>query len=180
VTDDEVAHLRELYGDPKTVALVLLLAYANFQDRLLLGLGAKVEPGGPYPPLDIRFAKDDHPAAPERPNPLPRVAARDSGFLNDPEWTSLDAAELQKAMAEQRSRPPRIPVPIWEEVRKVLGEKGGADRPPLRIKWSLTCLGYQAELATAWSACLRAFAEDARQDRVFEESLFWVITLSLH
>ena len=99
-------------------------------------------------------------------------------MLNDPEWTSLDAAELQKAIAEQRSRPSRIPVPAWEEARKVLPENG-RDRPPLRIKWSLTCIGYQPELAMAWGACMRAFAEDAKQDRVFEESLFWVITRTL-
>ena len=33
--------------------------------------------------------------------------------------------------------------------------------------------------ANAWSACTRAFAEDAKQDRVFEELLFWVVTRSL-
>jgi alkylhydroperoxidase family enzyme len=180
VTDDEVAHLRELYGDQKTVALVLLLAFANFQDRLLLGLGVNVEPGGPYPPLDIHFAKDDRASSPARPNPVARLAARDSGFVNDPEWTSLDAAELQKAMSAQRSHPPRIPVPSWEDVRKALPESVSANRPPLRIKWSLTCIGYQPELAMAWGACMRAFAEDAKQDRVFEESLFWVITRTLH
>jgi hypothetical protein len=27
---------------------------------------------------------------------------------------------------------------------------------------------------------MRAFREDSRQDRVFEETLFWVITRSLH
>jgi hypothetical protein len=41
-------------------------------------------------------------------------------------------------------------------------------------------LGYQPELAAGWFACLGAFNRDAKQDRVFEESLFWVITRSLH
>ena len=40
-------------------------------------------------------------------------------------------------------------------------------------------LRYQPELAAAWGNCTRAFAQEARQDRVFEESLFWVVTRSL-
>ena len=41
-------------------------------------------------------------------------------------------------------------------------------------------MGYQPELAQGWGACMRSFAEEAKQDRVFEESLFWVITRTLH
>jgi hypothetical protein len=41
------------------------------------------------------------------------------------------------------------------------------------------CIGYQPELAAAWSACTRAFGREANQDRVFEESLFWVVTRTL-
>ena len=41
-------------------------------------------------------------------------------------------------------------------------------------------MGYQPELAAAWSACTRAFREEAKQDRVFEESLFWVVTRTIH
>ena len=51
---------------------------------------------------------------------------------------------------------------------------------PIRIQWSLVCMGYQPELAAAWSACTRAFGEEAKQDRVFEESLFWVVTRTIH
>jgi hypothetical protein len=40
-------------------------------------------------------------------------------------------------------------------------------------------MGYQPELATGWSACTRAFGDEAKQDRVFEESLFWVVTRSI-
>jgi hypothetical protein len=81
-------------------------------------------------------------------------------------------------MDDQRNRPARLRVPTWDEVRAKLppGQQG---RPPVRIRWSLVCAGYQPELAGAWSACTRAFAEESRQDRVFEESLFWVVTRSL-
>ena len=53
-------------------------------------------------------------------------------------------------------------------------------KAPIRIKWSLVCVGYQPRLALAWSACMRSFGEEAKQDRVFEESLFWVVTRTIH
>jgi hypothetical protein len=180
VTDAEVARLIQLYGEKKTVALVLLLAYANFQDRLLLGLGATVEKGGPYPPLKLRFARDAHASAPARPKQEERaIAPASASLFRDPQWLALDFAQLQKAMDAQRERPPRISVPTWEEARKGLPQERWATRPPLRIKWSLTCLANQPELALAWGDCTGAFAQDAKQDRVFEETLFWVITRSL-
>ena len=70
-------------------------------------------------------------------------------------------------------------MPSWEEVRKQ-GVPARPDGAPLRIQWSLVCLGYQPELAGAWFTCLRTFQDEAAQDRVFEESLFWVITRSIH
>jgi alkylhydroperoxidase family enzyme len=179
VTDDEVARLRQLHGDEKTVALVLLLAYANFQDRLLLALGVDVEPDGPYPARDLRVAKDSRASAPERPPVQARAGFGLSLPFADAEWTALEFGELQRALDAQRARPTRIPVPTWEEARKSLPPEAYANRPPLRIGWSLVCLGYQPELAGAWSACTRAFAEDSKQDRVFEELLFWVVTRSL-
>lgn len=179
VTDAEVARLRQLHGDQNTVALVLLLAYANFQDRLLLAIGAEVEPGGPYPPRDVRFAADAHAVASDRPPIESRVSARASAVCNDPDWTGVAFGELQKSMDEQRAREPRISVPRWEDVSKAYPPEVVAKRPPLRIKWSLVCMGYQPELAKAWGACTGAFAADAKQDRVFEETLFWVVTRSL-
>jgi alkylhydroperoxidase family enzyme len=177
VTDSEMARLRQLHGDQNTVALALLLAYANFQDRLLLAVGAQVEPGGPYPPREFVFAKDARAVTPERPPIETRVSAR-SSVVADSDWTGIAFGELQKSMEEQRAREPRIPVPRWEDAKKALSE-AAANRPPLRIKWSLVCLGYQPELAKAWGACMSAFAADAKQDRVFEETLFWVVTRSL-
>ncbi len=66
VTDEEMAALVELYGAEKVVAIVHTLAFANFQDRILLALGVKVEPEGPLPPLDVHLdpakVKEDLPA----------------------------------------------------------------------------------------------------------------------
>jgi hypothetical protein len=90
----------------------------------------------------------------------------------------MDFAALQELLEAQRDRRSRIRVPSWEEVRALVapGSSGG---PPLRIGWSLVCAGYQPELAKGWSACTRAFGEESKQDRVFEESVFWVITRSI-
>jgi alkylhydroperoxidase family enzyme len=179
VTDEEFAGLVKQYGDRQVVAMVLLLAYANFQDRLLLTLGVPVEAGGPLPPLPVRFQKDGPmPQAPPRRPPGGAAGQGPSGGA-DPEWAKLDLAALQKEMERQRSRPPRIAVPPWEEVKRVL-PPGYPSNRPVRIRWTLVCMGYQPELTAAWFGCTRTFAEEARQDRVFEESLFWVITRSLN
>jgi alkylhydroperoxidase family enzyme len=180
VTDAEVAHLRKVYGDGQVVAMVLLVAYANFQDRLVLALGLPVEEGGPLPPLRVRFVKA---ASDETPEVPPRRAPRETGLPDLPRraeevaWSPADYGELQRTLDLQRARPGRIPVPPWDEVRQHLPNP--PDRP-VRIRWSLVCLGYQPELAQGWSACTRAFGEEARQDRVFEESLFWVVTRTLN
>jgi alkylhydroperoxidase family enzyme len=178
VSDEEVKALIKMYGEKDVVAMVLLLAHANFQDRLLLVLGVPVEEGGPLPPAEVRFARGgEPPAVPARnaPEPLtkaPRLAPAE-------EWTPFDFTGLQSRLSQQRDRPGRIAVPSWEDVVRVL-PKGVPTNRPTRIRWSLVCAGYQPELAFAWSACTRAFGEEAKQDRVFEESLFWVVTRTLN
>jgi hypothetical protein len=180
VTDEEVTALVRTHGDRRVVAMVLLLAYANFQDRLVLTLGLSPEREAPLPPLDVRFRKG--PDAPSRPAPPARARPAEgpagADRIGDAEWQAPDFARLKQQMEGQKARAGRIAVPSWEEVRKLL-PPGRASGPPLRIKWSLVCLGYQPELAGGWSACMGTFAQEARQDRVFEESLFWVITRSL-
>ncbi len=180
VTDDEVADLTRAYGEKRVVAMVLLLAYANFQDRLVLTLGLSPESEHPLPPLAVHFRTG--PDDPPRPAPAARAkpAETPTGLerIGDAEWRALDFERLQQQMEGQRARAGRIAVPSWDEVRKLL-PPGKAPARPLRIKWSLVCLGYQPELARGWSACTSAFGREAKQDRVFEESLFWVVTRSL-
>ncbi len=179
VTDEEMAALVKLHGEKQVVGMVVLLAYANFQDRLLLALGVPVESGGPLPPLDVRFPRAAIPPAPSsarKPDDAPAPAA--VAKVSDPDWTGLNLADLQKELEKQKARPPRVPVPSWEEVRKGLPPDYPADRPS-RVRWTLVCLGYQPELSAAWLRTMRTFGEEAKQDRVFEESLFWVITRSL-
>lgn len=178
VTDAEVSQLMGHYGDKQVVAMVLLLAYANFQDRLILALGVPLETGGPLPAFPMRFKNDAGIAAPPRPKQAD-TAASVSPRVRDTEWLSLNIGDLHKNMDAQRARQPRILVPTWDEVQKNLPKTVSSGRT-LRIKWSLVCMGYQPELAQAWGACTRAFGQEAKQDRVFEESLFWVVTRTLH
>jgi hypothetical protein len=161
------------------VAMVLLLAYANFQDRLVLALNLPPERTSLSSPLEIHFVKkDDTPKAPVRISPKDALPEKDHLRVKDREWLEADYGLLQKTMEVQRGRAGRIPVPSWESVRPLMPSNYPADKP-LKIRWSLVCMGYQPELAAGWSACTRAFAQESEQDRVFEESLFWVITRSL-
>lgn len=179
VTDEEVARLLKPYGEKQLVAMVLLLAYANFQDRLLLALDLPVEEEGPLMPLNVRFARKPAEAAPRPPSQTASTSVSrkviEPGATDD--WRARDFNSLQSAMEEQRSRQARVSVPDWEDVKKGLPSWYNRDKPS-RIRWSLVCLGHQPELAVGWFACLRTFAQEAKQDRVLEESLFWVITRS--
>jgi hypothetical protein len=157
-TDEEVARLVQAYGEKQVVALILLLAHANFQDRLLLALDLPLEADGPLPPLAVRFAPvalganlavrrrppPTHPAPPPAP---------------DREWGGLDFPSLLREVEKQRTRQPRIHL---------------ATRPG-DIHWGLVCRTHQPELAAAWSLCRRRFGAEANADPVFEASVFWVV-----
>jgi alkylhydroperoxidase family enzyme len=176
ITDEEVARLQVPFGEKQVVAMVLLLAYANFQDRLLLTLDLPVEDEGPLPPLKVQFPRKPPPAAPRPPGePTPSKAGKVALSSSADEWPSLKFESLLQSMNEQRNRKARITVPVWDDVRKGIPPWYNPPKPS-RIKWSLVCLGNQPDLALAWSACLRNFGEEAKQDRVLEESLFWIIT----
>jgi len=181
VTDAEVARLIDWYGERKVVAMVLLLAYANFQDRLLLALGVPIEPGGPMPPPEVRFdPKAEPPTVPARQPPKGRPVPNEPERVDDPFWLSMQFGDLQERLTEQRSRSSRIRIPTWDEVLRVLPPDPPRPEKPVRIQWNLVTQGYQPELALAWSACTRAFGQEAKQNRVFEESLFWIVTRTIH
>ena len=181
VTDEDIIELVAAFGEQQVVAMVLQMAYANFQDRLLLTLDAAVEQDGPLPPRAVRFAPPvagestaaNRPALPtNQPRQQPQITL-------GADWTSISIEQLIRGMDQQRARPGRVRVPEWKDVHPRLpAGLYPADRP-VRIKWSLVVLGHQPQLGAAWMKCLRTFAREANQDRVFEESLFWVITRSI-
>ena len=105
VTDLEVAHLLKAYGEKKLVAMVLLLAAANFQDRVLLSLGVAPEEDGPLPAIEVQFSKSaPAPSVPKRSSPEilhgPDVPTK----VDDPEWLELGYDVLQKGLETQRAK----------------------------------------------------------------------------
>ncbi len=180
-TDAEVAGLVESFGEAKVVAIVLQIAYANFLDRMALAFGLAVEPGGPVPPIDVQFTKPGAMGIPAASRPaLPSISkGHPDSTVSDPDWKEFNFGQLQERLEAQRDRKPRVSIPTWEEFRAALPPGLYPRSRPLRIRWSLLVSGRQPKLGPAWIKCLRIFEEESKQDRVFEESLFWVVTRSL-
>jgi alkylhydroperoxidase family enzyme len=177
VTDAEAAELRERYGENTLVALIHVLAFANFHDRLIHGLGIDLEPNGPLLPRELKFSREGDVKAPPRTAPMTTAVDAPAGF-SDPEWLALDYPALQKAMEAQRARPARVRVPTAEELLKNAPPGLPTNRPP-RVRWSMTGYYYAPELTGGWLNTMRMYGAEARQDRVFEELYFWVVTRSL-
>ena len=160
--------------------MVLIGAYGNFQDRIVLGLHLPIEPTGPLPPLEITFAPDAFQSVPLLPEQANAPVLRKSGETvveRDPEWSSLSFETLQSRLDSQRARVPRLPIPRWDDVKKNLPSAVAAR--PTKIVWNLVCSGYVPELAIPWSVATRTMWAEAKPNRVFEESLFWVQTRSV-
>ncbi len=182
VTDAEFATLVKEHGEKKTAAMVLLMAYANFQDRLLLCLGSPLESGGPKPAIDVAFVPEATATRMVRPrpsqvSPLPKPTGKDV-VEDDAEWASVSYEELMSRLEKQKQKPTRLPVPKWDEVER--GLPPGFMRPS-RIVWNQVCLGYVPELATAWETLMRTNMPEMRDkvDRVFGISMFWVVTRAI-
>jgi alkylhydroperoxidase family enzyme len=182
VTDAEFARLALEHGAKKTAAMVLLLAYANFQDRLLICLGSPIESGGPLPPIEVVFVPEATATKMLRPRPsqasaLPKPTGKDA-IEDDAEWASVSYDELLARLEKQKQKPTRLPIPKWDEVER--GLPSGFMRPS-RIVWNQVCLGYVPELATAWETLMRTNMPEMRDkmDRVFGISLFWVVTRAI-
>jgi hypothetical protein len=180
ITDGQFDILRERYGDKGVASMVLLAAYGNFQDRLILGLGIQLEADEPMLPLAAKFepgALQVGSIIPEQ-KELPSLSkSGDTVVERDPQWSKLTFDDLQTRLEKQRNRTPRLPIPTWENIKGNL-PPGYATRPT-RIVWSLTCLGYAPELAVPWNIATRTMWAESKQDRVFEESLFWIQTRSI-
>jgi alkylhydroperoxidase family enzyme len=186
VTDGEFAELVKHHGEKNVVAMVQLMAWANFQDRVVLCLGSTLEPDGPLEPLDVTFAPGflvtRQPASrrgqPRDKVPIPPGAGKDL-IDDDSDWADVSYDELQARLERQRSRSTRLRVPTWEEVERALPP---GFMWPNRVVWNLVCLGYQPELGGAWETYLRSSSIEtaAELNRYFGQSLFWVTTRAIN
>ncbi|MFO0950126.1 MAG: hypothetical protein U0835_03040 [Isosphaeraceae bacterium] len=183
VTDEEFARLVNDFGERKAASMVLLLAYSNFQDRVLLCLGAKVEPGGPLPPVDVNpdpasFVSRTTPPTPRTNSPLPKPTGKD--LVEDgPDWASVTYESLQDRLEAQRRKPTRLRIPSWEEVSRNLPD--GLFKKPSDIVWYRIVFGYAPELAVPYELFMRTAGAEAapKYDRVFGSSVFWVTTRAI-
>jgi alkylhydroperoxidase family enzyme len=173
VTDAEMAELVGRFGPGRVVGFVHTLAYANFQARIFLALGVEVEPGGPLPPLDVAF----DPAAAVEPPPRRdwKETTASGGYAPDsrPDWLDHSFGDVQKALDAQTRRKPRVPLPPAEALEKLPPE---AREQAQKIVWTRVSMGYQPALTRAWFDTMRTFQQEARFDRVFSNTYFWVIT----
>jgi hypothetical protein len=173
VRDEEVAWLKDDLGEQRLVALVLLLAHASFQDRMLLALGLTAEPDSVPPPVQTRFAQP-RPASPPKhlTSERPWLADLTSGE-DPPAW-----AATRVALEMQKHRPGRLAIPSVEAMTQLLGP----EHPVLwqrDIVWSRLCYVHQPQPTDAWFATVAAARSESSLDPVFTNSIFWVVTDSL-
>ena len=57
IPDSLFENLRKQFGDNQVASMVLLAAYGNFKDRIVLGLNLPMEETGPLPPIDVEFVE---------------------------------------------------------------------------------------------------------------------------
>lgn len=173
VTDAEVASLVNRFGPERVVGFVHTLAYANFHGRIVLALGVEVEPGGPLPPLDVKFDSAATVEVPPRRDWKKTTASEGAAPDGRPDWLGGSASDLQRAMADQKARKARVPMPPPESLEKLPPE---AKDQAGKIVWTRVSMGYQPLLTTTWFQTMRTFQQEARFDRVFSNTYFWVIT----
>jgi alkylhydroperoxidase family enzyme len=176
ITDEETAALIKRLGPDKAVALVHTVAFANFHFRILQGLGVRVEPDGPYPPVELAYdpslpALVDAPARPDWSTVANLKTKQD--YQAPDEWKDISLADLETLLSQQKARKTRIEMPPDERFAQFTGE---LKRQTDVIVWMRVSMGYQPELTNAWFAAFRAFQQEGRTERVFSSSVFWVVT----
>jgi alkylhydroperoxidase family enzyme len=193
VTDVQFKGLVDALGEQQAASMVLHMAYANFQDRLLICLDPPLEQACTQGAIDVDFPIDSlvikstpipassgtTPASSSRPPPpafpLPDALGKDVVQDEQPH-TWLDYANLQARLAKQRALPTRLPIPAWDSFASKLPT--GMFEEPSDIVWYKIAFGYADELAIPFEVYLRtAGSEIAKQwDRVYGGSWFWMVT----
>lgn len=172
ITDAEFAAILKAFGPKDTTALVHTVAYANFQNRIWLGLGIGGE-SPPAPPLAQRFDFAAAPPAPERPSWDVLKGAKGAGLAVKVEWSAKDLDRLGELLEGQKAREGRVPMPPAAELEKLPPRERDSAK---RVVWTGVSAGYQPELTRAWLNGLYAYYDEAKVDRVFTNAAFWVVT----
>jgi hypothetical protein len=173
ITDEEFATLLKHFSPEQVTAIVHTVAYANFHNRIVLAIGAKGETPVAEP-IAMKFDMEDAKTqSPKRPPWDELKTAKGEGLSVRVEWSKKEFDTLAKSLGDQKERNLRIPLPDKARFEKFPPrEKMQAEK----IVWMTVSAGYQPELTRAWFACLNAYYEEASTDRVFSNSVFWVVT----
>jgi alkylhydroperoxidase family enzyme len=176
VTDEQFAAVLKQLGPEKMVAAVHTVAFANFENRVTLALGVKVEPGGPVPPLSVKLdpGRRAKVKAPPRPAWDAVAAARPKKEYDaPPDWKEVPYEKLEKHLAAQKERVVRVPLPDKSKFDKLPPD---LRRQAEAIVWTRVSGGYQPEMTDAWFGMLAEYRADSQMNRVFGSTLFWVVT----
>ena len=183
-SDAKFAELVAAFDERQAAAMVLHLAYANFQDRLLLCLGAEIESTDLLPATDWKFSPEElvstttpPPANPPSTENSDRKAPKEAGSSeSQKQYTWLPYDSLQERLEKQRRRQTRLRIPEWNEFASRL-PKGLMDKPS-DIVWYRIAFGYADELAVPFEIYMRTAGSEVSKnwDRIFGNSLFWMVT----
>lgn len=185
VTDDEVQALVADHGAENFAAIVLVIAYANFQDRLINSLGLAADADDVFTVPKSRFdwatlsKVENQPPFPKRELPdetttgdnIPKLVA-------DDRWAAIPRSEQLKDLASQQLRQCRVPIPPPEVVERNLQPGLYPPGRATKILWNSVTFGYQPQLAGPWIFTLRRNRNEQSLNDEYQQSLFWVVTRS--
>lgn len=177
VTDEVVASLLR-QSDPETVvATVHTVAFANFQNRLYLGLldneDSEVGLGLILPPAGWRTNESSQ-LPPRRSIDEANQMAQELKLVVPPlEWGAVNLPWIKSKLTAQTQRSLRVPLPELSRLDFLPEEERSRSE---KVIWSRVSLGYQPELTQGWFKLMRTFRRESELDRVFSNSMFWVVT----
>jgi hypothetical protein len=176
ITDSEMKAVIARLGPDRAVALVHTVAFANFHDRILLGLGVTVEDDGPCAAVDFKYNPSQSAVipAPVRPNwDTVKDVVPQKSYRAPVEWKEVGVDELEKALKSQQARSSRISIPDPSRFKNLPPDVKSQTE---NIVWMQVSAGYQPEMTVAWFAAFRAFQQEGRSNPVYSSSMFWIVT----
>lgn len=178
LSDNQVATLIEQFGTEQVVGIVHTVAFANFENRLFLALDLEVEADGLLPPVELKTDPGQQvevAVPPRRPWEEALSMATSSESTARIDWGQQDFSALEKALNRQQNRSPRIALP---EASRLDSLPPDTRERTEKIIWSNVSVGYQPQLTGGWFRLMQVFREESMLDRVFANSVFWVVTRS--
>ena len=182
VTDEQFTFLEKELGSRVVASMVLHMAYANFQDRLIHCLGLASKENKITAPVQVKFSpesleKKTIPPSPNAPKQIGTPESEPKDIITESEpytWLSYD--KLQERLQIQRIRKTRLRVPDWQEIAGKLPD--GLMPTASDIVWYKVAFGYAHELAVPFEIYMRTAGSEisANWDRAFGNSIFWIVT----